>query len=118
MGLGMPMIVLFIWVWLLNVGPSFFFGLFYVLYYSDAMGDDSDYHCVVDLTAASKMAKPVPLDYKAAGWTTATIPEYLEKYPEKYIDVTESWRGMMLFGMIVQILLFIMQVYGTVTFNP
>ena len=64
------------------------------------------------------MKKPVPLDYKAAGWTTEKIPEYLEKNPGKYVDVTEQWRGMMLFGMIVQILLFIANVSDIAMFKP
>ena len=41
------------------------------------MGDNSDLHCVVDMTSAFKMAKPVPLDYKAAKWTTADLPDLI-----------------------------------------
>lgn len=111
-------ILLYGYVWLINVGPAFFFSLFYILYYADAMGDTSDYHCVVDLANAGKMVSPHPLDYKAAGWTTSSIPEEIAKNPAKYVDVTEKWRGMMLFGMIVQILLFCLSIYQTVRFKP
>lgn len=113
-----PYIVLYLYVWLMNVGPPFFFGLFYILYYADAMGDTSDFHCVVDLTAATKMTKPVPLDYKSAGVSTSGLPEFIAKNPLKYVDVTENWRGMMLFGLIVQILLFCLSLFQTVRFKP
>jgi hypothetical protein len=102
---------LYLYLVAVNVGPPFFFSLFYILYYADAVGDSSDFHCVIDLSQAGKMEKPVPLDYKAAGWTTETIPDYVDKHPEKYVDVTEKWRGMMLFGMIVQILIFCFAVF-------
>ena len=97
MKLQTPSIVLYGYVWFLLAGPPFFYSLFYALYYADAMGDSSDYHCVVDLTSAAKMEKPIPLDYKAAGVSTEGLPDFIAKNPEKYQDITESWRGMMLF---------------------
>lgn len=66
MGIKTPMVILYLYVWTINVAPPFFFSLFYMLYYADAVGDNSDFHCVVDLTSAAKMEKPIPLDYKAA----------------------------------------------------
>ena len=113
-----PAMVLYAYVWFLLAGPPFFYSLFYALYYADAMGDSSDYHCVVDLTSAAKMEKPIPLDYKAAGVTTEGLPDFIAKNPAKYQDITESWRGMMLFGMIVQIILFLLGVAQAVKFEP
>lgn len=95
-------IALLAYVWFINIGPPFLFGLFYVLYYADAMGNDSDLHCVVDITKAGKMEQAIPLDYMGARLHLKTneLPDFLEKNPE-YTDMTESYRGMMLFGMIV-----------------
>lgn len=113
-----PMIVMFLYVLLVTSGPSFFYGLFYILYYADAMGDSSDYHCVVDLTGAAKMSKPVPLAYKESGITTEGLPDFIAKHPDKYVDVTENWRGMMLFGLIVQVILFLQSCYSVYRFEP
>lgn len=112
------MIVMQAYVWFITVGPNFFFALFYGLYFADAMGDTSDYHCVVDLASAGKMMKPVPLDYKAAGIKTDGLPEFIKKNPERYEDVTEKYRSLMLFGMIVQAILFILSVYQGFSFKP
>jgi len=118
MGIKTPFIILYLYIWLVNVGPPFFFGMFYILYYSDAMGDTSDFHCVVDISSATKMEKAIPLDYKAAGVSTTGLAAFIEKNPAKYEDVTEKYRGMMLFGMIVQILLFVLSLYQTIRFSP
>ena len=84
MKLKYPAIVLYSYVWLLYCGPPFFYSLFYMLYYADAMGDTSDYHCVVDLYSAARLEKPVPLDYKAAGVRTSNLPDFISKNSDKY----------------------------------
>lgn len=112
------MLIMQAYVWFITVGPHFFFALFYGLYFADAMGDTSDLHCVVDLASAGKMVKPVPLDYKAAGIATDGLEEFIKKNPQRYEDVTEKYRSLMLFGTIVQAILFVLSVYQSITFKP
>ena len=97
---------------MLSATPPAVYSILYTLYYADAIGDSSDLHCVVDITQEGKMKKNLPFDYKKVGLTTKTLPDFLLKNSEKYVDMTLGYKSMMLFGLIVQWILFVTIVFS------
>ena len=107
--------VLYTFIVLVNVSPHFFFSLFYLLYYVDAVGDSSDLHCVVDNSSEGRMEHPGPVDYKKY---KMSLSQFMDKGPLRYSDVTDEYRGLMLFGFITQLLLLLVGIFQTVRFTP
>lgn len=64
------------------------------------------------------MEKPLPVNYRSIGLKTAELPEFIEKHPKKYVDMTVENKSLMLFGMISQIFNTLFGIYQSIKFEP